>query len=147
MMVGGKLKVALWRASTGLRKGVCVRGTRSMTGLHATGQPRMTFHEQSLSLSFKEKKGCCFIMDFRNIFGYLCNYADEIENYLKSIDDDLLAIHYLSYVNMYESLLETDQNYNTMFLDYLNEIKPYVMDECARRFSESKLKIGKEIYS
>lgn len=86
-------------------------------------------------------------MDFRNIFGYLCNYADEIENYLKSIDDDLLAIHYLSYVNMYESLLETDQNYNTMFLDYLNEIKPYVMDECARRFSESKLKIGKEIYS
>lgn len=75
-------------------------------------------------------------MDFRNIFGYLCNYTSDLEEYLKSIDDDLLIVNYLSYVNMYETLLETDQNFESMFLDYLNELKPYIMNECARRFFE-----------
>lgn len=75
-------------------------------------------------------------MDFKNIFGYLWNYADELENYLKNIDDDLLVVNYLSYVNMYETLLETDQNFESMFLDYLDELKPYIMNECARRFCE-----------
>lgn len=75
-------------------------------------------------------------MDFDNVFGYLYNYADDLENYLKNMDDDLLIVNYLSYVNMYETLLETDQNFESMFLYYLDELKPYIMNECARRFYE-----------
>ena len=57
--------------------------------------------------------------------------------YLSNLDNKKLDITYRILINFYEFLWDIDSDAHSIFVDILDEMQVPILEECAKRFSES----------
>ena len=64
-------------------------------------------------------------------------HMDYFYRYLSNLDNKELDITYRVLIDFYESLGNIDSDMHSVFVDILDEVQIPILEECAKRFSES----------